>query len=50
MPYSITRKKSCVQVQNKKSKRIASKCTTMKKAKRQIRLLNQIETKNQAKP
>jgi hypothetical protein len=45
MPYSIIRKKSCVQVQNKNSKRIASKCTTMKKAKRQIRLLNQIKNR-----
>jgi hypothetical protein len=40
MPYSIRRKsKRCFQVKNKKSGRVASKCTTLQKAKRQVRLL-----------
>jgi hypothetical protein len=45
MPYSIRKvpKKSCYRVLNKRSKRVLAKCTTMKKAKKQIRLLKAID-------
>jgi hypothetical protein len=45
MPYSIRKvpKKSCYRVTNKRSKRVLAKCTTMKKAKKQIRLLTAID-------
>lgn len=45
MPYLIRKvnKKNCFSVRNKKSRRIYSKCTTKKKAKKQIRLLNALE-------
>lgn len=49
MPYSIRKvpNKNCYRVTKKKtkksSKRVLSKCTTMKKAKKQIALLNAIE-------
>lgn len=44
MPYSIRkiRNKKCVKVYNKKTKKIFSKCTTRKKARSQLRLLNAI--------
>jgi hypothetical protein len=44
MPYSIRklRGKPCVKVFNRKTKRQFSKCTTMEKAKKQLRLLNAI--------
>lgn len=45
MPYLIRKvnKKKCFSVSNKKSRRIYSKCTTKKKAKKQVRLLNALE-------
>lgn len=45
MPYVLrkTRKKKCYSVKNKKTNKIFSKCTTKKKALRQIRLLNAIK-------
>ncbi len=51
MPY-ITRKmpnRRCYRVYNKNTKRVASKCTTMKRAKRQIALLNNLEKLNQTR-
>lgn len=44
MPYA-TRKlhsKSCYRVYNTKNKRVTAKCTTLAKAKKQLRLLNAI--------
>jgi hypothetical protein len=45
MPYSIRKvnKKTCYRVVNKRTKRVLAKCTTMKKAKKQIRLLTAID-------
>ena len=44
MPYRIqyNSKKKCYSVRNKKTKRVFSKCTTLKKAKKQSRLLRAI--------
>lgn len=46
MPYAIKKVKSiyrkCYSVYNIKSRKVFSKCTTMKKAKSQVRLLNAI--------
>lgn len=41
MPYSIqkVRGKSCFRVRNTKTKKIYAKCTTLSKAKKQLRLL-----------
>lgn len=49
MPYTIRKKnkKNCFTVYNKKTKRVFSKCTSKKKAEKQIRVLNYIhDTKN----
>jgi len=45
MPYSIRKvpKKSCYRVTNKRTKRVLAKCTTMKRANKQIRLLTAID-------
>jgi hypothetical protein len=45
MPYTIrkVRNKSCFMVFNRNSKRIFAKCTTKKRAEKQIRLLSAIE-------
>ena len=45
MPYAIrkVRNKSCFMVYNKKSKHVFAKCTTKKRAEKQIRLLSAIE-------
>lgn len=47
MPYTIKRKKLkskvCFSVVGSKSRRVFSKCTTLTKAKKQIRLLRAIE-------
>lgn len=45
MPYVIRKKSNqkCYTVKNKKTKKIHSKCTTLEKAKKQVRLLNAIE-------
>lgn len=45
MPYSMRKisGKKCYKVFNKKNKRVFSKCTTMRKAKKQIVLLRAIE-------
>jgi hypothetical protein len=45
MPYIIrkVRSKKCYSVKNRKSKKIFAKCTSLKKAKKQLRLLNAIE-------
>ena len=47
MPYEILRKskkkRKCFSVRNKKTKRVFSKCTTRKKAERQLRLLRAIK-------
>jgi hypothetical protein len=45
MPYTIRKvpNKKCFRVTNKKTKRVLAKCTTMKKAKKQVRLLNAID-------
>lgn len=55
MPYTIRklRGKNCYSVkkrQNKGKRRTMSKCTTLKKAKAQIRLLNAIEHNPNFKP
>lgn len=45
MPYFIRKVagKKCYRVTNKKTKKIFAKCSTMKKANRQLRLLRAIE-------
>lgn len=45
MPYVIRKlpNKSCYKVFNKKTKRVSSKCTSKKRAKKQVRLLKAIE-------
>ena len=45
MPYVLRKvyKRNCFSVKSKKSRRVHSKCTSKKKAKSQIRLLNGIE-------
>jgi hypothetical protein len=45
MPYVVRKvsRKNCYSVKGKKKKRTLSKCTTLKKAKAQIRLLNAID-------
>ena len=43
MPYIIRKKKNCYTVKNKKTKRVHSYCTTLVKAKKQVRLLNAID-------
>lgn len=45
MPYKIRKKRNqnCFTVYNAKTKRIYSKCTTRKKAEKQIRLLRAIK-------
>lgn len=44
MPYSIRKtKKGCIQVYNKKTRKVYSKCTSQKKAEKQLRLLRALE-------
>ncbi len=45
MPYTIrkVRNKNCYSVKNSETKQIKSNCTSLKKAKSQVRLLNAIE-------
>jgi hypothetical protein len=45
MPYSIrkVKNKSCYRVYNRKTKHIFAKCTSKKRAEKQIRLLSAIE-------
>jgi hypothetical protein len=45
MPYTIRKlpRKSCYRVKNTKTRKIFAKCTSLKKAKAQLRLLHQIE-------
>jgi hypothetical protein len=45
MPYAIRKLtgKNCYKVFNKKTKRVFSKCTTLKNAKKQLSLLRAIE-------
>jgi hypothetical protein len=45
MPYTLKkiRGKKCYQVYNNKTKRVFSKCTSKKKAKKQLNLLRAIE-------
>ena len=45
MPYILrkVRNKHCYRVSNKVSKHVFSKCTTMKKAKKQLRLLHAVD-------
>ena len=45
MPYSIrkVRNKNCYKVKNKKTGKVHAKCTTLEKAKRQVRLLHSIQ-------
>lgn len=45
MPYAIRKvpNKPCYMVYNKKNKHVSAKCTTRKRAQKQIRLLNAIE-------
>lgn len=45
MPYSIrkTRGRKCYQVKNRITKKILSKCTSLKKAKKQVRLMYALE-------
>ncbi len=47
MPYSMRKmpNKQCYRVYNKKSRRVFAKCTSKKRATRQIRLLRSIEMK-----
>lgn len=42
MPYGIRKTKKCYSVYNKQTKKIFSKCTTKKKARKQSRLLRAI--------
>ena len=44
MPYAIrkVRSKSCYRVYNTKNRRVTAKCTTLRSAKKQVRLLNAI--------
>ena len=52
MPYAIrkVRGKKCYTLKNIKTKRAFSKCTTLKKAKKQLRLLNAIKYNKSFKP
>lgn len=54
MPYTIKKvpgkSKKCYSVINKDTKKVFSKCTTMKKAKKQLRLLNAIKYNKSFKP
>jgi hypothetical protein len=45
MPYTIRKvpNKNCYRVTNKQTKKVLAKCTTMEKAKKQLRLLNAID-------
>lgn len=45
MPYTIRKvpNKKCYRVTNKQTKKVLAKCTTMEKAKKQLRLLNAID-------
>ena len=45
MPYEIRkpRGKKCYSLRNRKTKKVFSKCTTLKKAQKQLRLLNAIK-------
>lgn len=44
MPYKIVKRGKCFRVVNKRSGRVHSKCTSKKKASRQLRLLYGIES------
>jgi len=52
MPYLLrkVRNKHCYRVSNKVSKHIFSKCTTLKKAKKQLRLLHAVDQNNSFHP
>jgi hypothetical protein len=44
MPYASRKtKKGCIQVYNKKTRQVFAKCTTQKKADKQLRLLRALE-------
>lgn len=45
MPYTIRKvpRKKCYQVKNMKSRRVHAKCTSLSKAKKQVRLLYAID-------
>jgi G:T/U-mismatch repair DNA glycosylase len=44
MPYASRKtKKGCVQVYNRKTRQVYAKCTTQKKADKQLRLLRALE-------
>jgi len=44
MPFSSRKtKKGCIQVYNTKTRKVYSKCTTQKKAEKQLRLLRALE-------
>lgn len=45
MPYTIRkiRNRSCYRIQNTKTKKVFSKCTTLKRGKKQLNLLNAIK-------
>jgi len=45
MPYTIRKvtKKPCYRVKNKKTKRVFAKCTSKRRAKKQLRLLRAIQ-------
>lgn len=45
MPYTLqkVRGKPCYRVRNKRTKKVFSKCTTLKNAKKQMRLLRAIQ-------
>lgn len=44
MPYSFRKtKKGCIRVYNTKTRKVYSKCTTQKKAEKQLRLLRALE-------
>lgn len=47
MPYKIRKipNRSCFRVYNSKTKRIFAKCSSLKNAKKQIRLLRSLETR-----
>lgn len=52
MPYTIRKvaKQPCYRVTNRRTKRVFAKCTTLEKAKKQLRLLNAIENNKNFRP
>ena len=49
MPFSIVKKKNCYSVIGRDNKKVYSKCTTLDKAKKQIKLVYMIDKKKNVK-